>query len=792
MSYDIEDNEVEVDLSQLIDFSLTFQPLQLALQSITKRLGALEKENKQKSEEIDALNGALEELKKQQGGTKNKKKPSAQEKEHTEATNPLSWREEQRDIHTNDGESVNSSDEHDALWAEIGRLRDLLGEVTDLKNGRHSIEDIFRARKDHGISVETGALDSVVESEPTITRASTGVVLSGSSVGDRILSNARQLLEGLPGIPQGESQHSMHIIRVSTEPSMLQDEAGEAMEPRRKSLSTGHSQANLKPTFTIVEKIGKDGDDIAHLNRVVAEIISEMQGIHEDVNLLRTVADSSIIANGLVSPLPKGGEGNTDRDSNKAAHQLFDLMKRLRAVENHVGEVHSASTNRDGKLQSQIDDLKQSLKVASCLTEDDVGNLSNVPDLADRIKKLEDRINAAELANALTEEKLRSVLKLDQLDDSTGINPAQFALVAGTVEALQKQLQELQGLGNYKDWSSEVAQLTSKLQRVQENANRLEKTVDLTDKECRRLDEVKADRSNLASVVNPTDVDSAKGVHWDNSDNKLNELLDRVNRLEESTEESTALQRLRDELANLKRLMQLSTERDSVRLNIEPSFSASANNAATEELLRELERQLLTQQEANHTERESAREDLEGLRELIDQLDRRKADATLVANKAERDYVENALERLMREVEQVLNATNAGLIDTLDKSLNILRDMIDGKASKSDISRLQQAIVEEGGGGAAADGLTGFKGYRCLGCNRAMDSMRPRNTAPKMDAFLNRNAPNHPEDNVTRSIQQQQQAMQSRLLQQQQQQLRSTETASTHSEPLPRLDNRLL
>ena len=115
----------------------------------------------------------------------------------------------------------------------------------------------------------------------------------------------------------------------------------------------------------------------------------------------------------------------------------------------------------------------------------------------------------------------------------------------------------------------------------------------------------------------------------------------------------------------------------------------------------------------------------------------------MVANKAERDFVENSMEKLMREVEQVLNATNAGLIDTLDKSLNILRDMIDGKATKQDVTRLQSMINEDNGAGTVPEGLTGFKGYRCLGCNRTMEGMRQRPMGNNFTTFMNR-LPNGP------------------------------------------------
>jgi chromosome segregation ATPase len=130
------------------------------------------------------------------------------------------------------------------------------------------------------------------------------------------------------------------------------------------------------------------------------------------------------------------------------------------------------------------------------------------------------------------------------------------------------------------------------------------------------------------------------------------------------------------------------------------------------------------------------REQIIEIKATIEHIHHTKADSTLVANKAERDYVENALEKLMREVEQVMNSTNAGLIDTLDKSLGILRDMIDGKASKAEVARVRAAAVEEPG--SVPEGLAGYKSYRCLGCNRTVDAMRSRPMGSTFNNFMNR------------------------------------------------------
>ena len=131
------------------------------------------------------------------------------------------------------------------------------------------------------------------------------------------------------------------------------------------------------------------------------------------------------------------------------------------------------------------------------------------------------------------------------------------------------------------------------------------------------------------------------------------------------------------------------------------------------------------------------------IRATIEHIHHSKADSALVATKAEREYVDNALEKLMREVEQVLNASNAGLIDTLDKSLNILRDMIDGKATKQGRCQAAKTQSRKSTRIMLRRGFLGYHGYRCLGCNRVMDTMRPRPMGGNFSAFINR-LPNSP------------------------------------------------
>eukprot|EP00667_Euglena_gracilis_P000714 EG_transcript_714 len=163
---------------------------------------------------------------------------------------------------------------------------------------------------------------------------------------------------------------------------------------------------------------------------------------------------------------------------------------------------------------------------------------------------------------------------------------------------------------------------------------------------------------------------------------------------------------------------------------------AAENTAHLLVLIGELERRV-QDLAANKADKQWTEKEIAALKDAIDDLHQSKADASLVAGKAERDYVENALERLRREVEQAMNNTNGGLIDTLDKSLNILRDMIDGKASQSDLSKIRDMLLLEGKkGDGVPEGLAGYKNYRCLSCNRKMDGMRPRPMGMNFSNFV--------------------------------------------------------
>lgn len=517
----------------------------------------------------------------------------------------------------------------------------------------------------------------------------------------------------------------------------------------RKQQGSINDQASEElASFTgssVFDKLRKDGDDISYLNRVVAEMLAEMKGLQGDVDLLRTL----------------NGEHRTgveDADGNRRGDGEGD---------DDDGEGGSGGKGKGGRLgpmtNAEAAEMRDHIRKAGALSADDIAAVKDLSDRNHKLADLERLVRSMEKANELTQQKLEAIT--DVPEGATEINPVQFGAVAGSVKALERQLNDLHRAG-VKDWAPDIEDLIRQMNNVKRDSDEQRERQQRNDRAIKRMEE-KGGRVAFApdpQVVSgsPTVNDAALQLSEDLW-RRLEEINDRLEnadaeakRLDDDKADRHAMQRLRDDMQNLKRLMDLNAKRDLSRMNTEGG--EGADGGETRALFNDLQQQFLDQMQNAMSDKELAREEMSNLSEFVRQLDHRKADATLVANKAERDYVENALERLMREVEQVLNATNAGLIDTLDKSLNILRDMINGKATKQDIARLQQMIEEEGGSKAAADGLMGFKGYRCLGCNRPVDSIRPRTLPSSMDPFLNRNPQSYPQDSVTRSIQRQQQA----------------------------------
>ncbi|CAG9571316.1 conserved hypothetical protein [Leishmania major strain Friedlin] len=516
----------------------------------------------------------------------------------------------------------------------------------------------------------------------------------------------------------------------------------------------GASEAGSPATPpSVFDKLRRDGEDIAYLNRVVAEILGEMKGLHDDFDLLRTNRQESDDATSRPGAV-------VDSDG------LDGLLRRLARVEGNITDARQHTQHRDNQLQEELDDLKRQLRVARGLTDDGMDALRSVADLTERVLQLEKRVRALESGQGMLQEQFANVLAVG---DGTGgdgaleVNAIQFAALQGAVKGLEKQLAALLvEQEGQRDWTDDIQKLNEGVRSVEADVESAQGQLQRLQKEAYRLDEVKANRTELPDdsllekAQHCSSIGAGDGAAMSDLASRISRAEANIERISESKADRSALHKLRDELNALRQLAELLNAQNRDLGDAEGGRAS----AAMENMLRELQGELSALKEAHNTRFAGgglSGEDAKNLMDSIERLDHCKADATLVANKAERDYVENALERLMREVEQVLNATNAGLIDTLEKSLGILRDMIDGKATKQDVANLQGWMSEAniGGGAGAPDGLTGFKGFRCLGCNRPMDNMRPRTLPATMTPFMNRNPQNHPQDSVTRTIQQQ-------------------------------------
>lgn len=135
--------------------------------------------------------------------------------------------------------------------------------------------------------------------------------------------------------------------------------------------------------------------------------------------------------------------------------------------------------------------------------------------------------------------------------------------------------------------------------------------------------------------------------------------------------------------------------------------------------------------------------------EMVDRLSQTKADANVVARKAERVYVDAALNKMRKELEQLLNSTNANTSELVAQDLDYLRNLLDLKADKTELKKLRDAIVKTlhnsagddgsggGGNGKTGEGLAGHKAFKCLSCNRMMSNgMRVRPQAMNFTNFV--------------------------------------------------------
>ncbi|RNE97176.1 hypothetical protein TraAM80_09448 [Trypanosoma rangeli] len=813
MLFDVADTSREVDLSKLISFSMSFQPLQLLLQSILKRVQQAETDNEQQDDEIAQLKKAVEDLRKQD---------AEREAQQQELLRQLEELRKMRDAEER-GEEEGYFSQGEApptdlrpLWDEINRLKALIGEV-QRPGRRPTIEQLYRARKRQGSATSL----PIIQRPKSVVSSMQGMGALEeveSHVGDAILDRAKERLvmeETVPPVAllpeesaatgelvepprrseekkqqerdrptsgqelrkygeeekqrQQQSDEQKPSLQLSEgkgaggdlpapflsgsgveQPFPTRSESPFALERSGPSSSGGAGPVFSSSSFvtpskeqlpvvgassSIYNHLVQDSADIGYLNRVVAEMLNEMKVIHADVDLMRTVRGSA-----------EDEERPTTTDPNEARERA-NLQRRVELLEDAVRSLQKGAGAPDAGTG------------AAHVPKD-----PRWDSLPDDVKALKGSMNALEQALERTNNKLAGMLGAVSTEGGdTGVSPAQLGALSAAVDMLEKQLADLQRL-DLRNYDNDLEALRRDVEKLQRDTAALQKT-------CALLDENKEDKGirrpssvvpakeeteevalPLPAAVKDTGDDAAA---LNDLRRRADDLLSRMARaeanvidLDEHKADVAAVQRLADELKQLRQLLELGA---GTRGDDDATSSAATLKG---ELVEQLQKQIAEHVQNFNQVRDGTTNELDALRDYVEQIDHRKADAMLVANKAERDYVENALERLMREVEQVLNATNAGLIDTLDKSLNVLRDLLDGKATKQDMDRLRRIVSEDHIGGGVPDALAGFRGFRCLGCNRPVETMRPRVMGSRLQPFVNRLPQNHPGENTPARIQQ--------------------------------------
>ncbi|KAF8279213.1 hypothetical protein TcYC6_0018350 [Trypanosoma cruzi] len=812
MSFEVADVTTELDLSKLISFSMSFEPLQLLFQRILQRTKNVESDNERQDDEISELRDALKNLQQRDAEREAQLQELLQQQE--ELRKQQEELRKQMDLEKQATEDVSKEGDvppvdTSQLWEEIDQIKRHIGEF-HRPGRRHTIEELYHARKRKDSF--TGVMDvKPRRSLASITQIGDVSEETGTPVGDVILGRAREQLEvkdeeqpvmPLPeeGDSPGESvepplrgrKEEKYVLQVPEEgmrsqereegkhpdsskekraggdlevPSFLGDGRDRSMPFRTDSpfpaegsgLIPPGALKDVSPTTSslahsrepssrsgklssIYDRLKQDGKDIEHLNRVVAEMLNEMKDLHADVDFMRTVN------------MGEEGVEKPDVTDPNATKERADLRRRVKALEDDVSRLQGIVSSLDVHA-APVPDAKPAFEAPRILS------------IMDGMKGLKERMDALEKAQERMGNKMDGLMNAAMSSGAeTGATPSQLGVLGAAVNTIEKQLADLQRLG-LRNYDTDLEELRRAVDKLIRDTEALEKT-------CLLLDEKKEDKGDRRpSTVAPKsegadaapmqappsvkDTSDSSAAVLDDLQRCLQDMQRRmlhaetnVMDLNEQKADRAAFQRLADELKNLRQLLELGAGRRG------DEDAAQSASAAQGELMQALKEQMAEHVQNFNMVRDGTTNELDALREYIEQIDHRKADAMLVANKAERDYVENALERLMREVEHVLNATNAGLIDTLDKSLNVLRDMLEGKATKHDMDNLRRLVSEDHIAGGAPDALAGFRGFRCLGCNRPVETMRPRVMGNRLQPFVNRLPQNHPGDPIAARIQQ--------------------------------------
>jgi predicted nucleic acid-binding Zn-ribbon protein len=501
------------------------------------------------------------------------------------------------------------------------------------------------------------------------------------------------------------------------------------------------------------ENLGEKMDDLAkQLDKLTRDVNEGLERLDD------CKADKSALMRLQQTVDTKADSGALQR-SEKAIQDALEALATIKQRQQQHEDTINAILSDLGSLRSHLDNAAREGKTSPpppppptppppiVQARDFSGDIEELKkkdaDLLARIAALEGRTPVVANAPAATgNEELEDLKKtIGDLRNRVSAAPSTVSVVSGPTTDYGPAIKQLQGaMDNVKN---EIKALGNECTR--------------NTAECQRLDDKKADKDDIprGPAATPRSVEAPATVT--NAAASPASSLDLWKALQEIGKKVEALQRgLRDVEADAKLLHETKANKADVdniaallrdlqntisglgeTLADHKSVDQPAESETEKTELDAVQKQVVDLIETTARNHDWTKGQVLEIRATIEHIHHSKADASLVANKAERDYVENSMEKLMREVEQVLNATNAGLIDTLDKSLNILRDMIDGKATKADVNRLQSMIGEEQLS-SVPEGLMGFKGYRCLGCNRTLEGMRQRPMGTNFSAFVNR------------------------------------------------------
>ncbi|KAG8346952.1 hypothetical protein ERJ75_001005900 [Trypanosoma vivax] len=778
----------EIDLEKLINYTMTFQPLQLLLQDLFKRVKDAEDSGKQQNNELILLRNELDELRRRDADREVQLQELLVSKaEQGTATQPEKKRESLASGRVSVGDEPDRGptadpDEVRALWEEIKHLKKAMGDINGVEL-TPSIETLYAARK-RKESLTTTSDHKLKESSTSRHRRLDPT--SDVEMGDVILSRAREHLNlssdgsqvfvhdssGETAEPQRHdvtvpqtqlaSRDSVLSPAVAGSKDTLQSVMTLSEHSRVHATSTPSEACRTTPPLTgkdaellsaqsqhntLFDRLRQDEEGIAHLNRVVAEILGSLENLQKDMEQVPRMDVHE-------------GDGSFSRSrANDSDGELKQLQRRLLSLENKVDNLKNRTFGEAvGSLASpNAGDVAGETGKSS-------GGFGQ-----EQWRHLDDRINSLASALERVEGKIRgSLASTASTGEGKGISHPEVSVISGTVDVLEKQLGDMQKLGlrNYDNDLEMMWNAVEKLQRDIAGLNNMSAALDEKDLQATgraqdaqesAYEDTKQSQQSLLAVDEPL---VPKNLSVDELKECVNEIVKRLNNLQlrvaqvegnvldldDRKADRAALQLLIDDVKNMRQLLELTASKSE-------NDGVCTTATLKEELLQKMQQEMNEQIQGINSVWDGTNNELGALRDYVEQIDHRKADAKLVANKAERDYVENALERLMREVEQVLNATNAGLIETLDKSLNVLRDMLDGKATKGDVANIQRMLNEEHTGTGAPDALLGFRGFRCLGCNRSVDKMRLRPMGNRPQSFINRLPQNLPSDQVVGRIQ---------------------------------------